>query len=215
MNSKPPISIQLADDHDIVRAGFRQLLENEGNIHVVVESSSGRQTYMDYKAHHPDILIMDISMPDSNGLDVLRRILLLDPAARVLILSMHTGIVAERALQMGARGFVCKRSGASELLAAIAAIMRGDIYLDKKADARLPADQNRRSDLANASLTRRELEVCMLLAEGKSVTEIARKLYLSEKTVYTHRQNIMDKLGVQTVVELSRVAERMGILSGN
>lgn len=212
MKGKPPISIQLADDHDIVRAGFRQLLEREGNIHVVVESSSGKQAFLDYKAHRPDILIMDISMPDNNGLDTLRRILLLDPTARILILSMHTGIVAERSLQMGARGFVCKRSGASELLAAIAAIMRGDIYLDKQADARPPSDKNKSFESSKVSLTRRELEVCILLAEGKSVMEIAKKLYLSEKTVYTHRQNILAKLGVQTIVELIRVTEHMGII---
>ena len=214
MRRNDTIRVQLADDHEVVRAGFRHLLEMGGKVQIVAESASGKEACRDYKAQQPDILIMDISMPDMNGLDTMHRILLQDPDARILMLSMHTGIVAERAMQMGARGFVCKRSGAKELLTAIHEIMRGKSYLDRQSGIQLSGGQKRQEHRNSAPLTRRELEVCILLAEGKSVSEIAHALYLSEKTVYTHRQNIMQKLGVQTIVELIRVAERMGILSG-
>jgi two-component system invasion response regulator UvrY len=142
----------------------------------------------------------------------MRRILLNHSEAKILVLSMHTGMVAERAMQMGARGFVCKGSGAGALLTAINRIMQGGRYLDDAAGADMPkqlADTG-----ASKALTKRELEVCILLSEGRSVGDIAGIMHLSEKTVYTHRQHIMDKLGVSTSVDLAQVAARMGILSG-
>lgn len=204
-----PVRIQLVDDHEIVRAGFRHLLEKEGNMQVVLESATGKQACRDYDACRPDILIIDISLPDISGIEVIRRILLDHPHARILVLSMHSGMVAERAMQLGARGFVCKRSGARSLVSAIRRIMRGGNYLDEEAEAEMPKRAAKPS--LPVPLSRRELEVCLLLTEGQSVAEIAATLHLSEKTVYTHRQHIMDKLGVVTPVELAQVANRMGI----
>jgi len=207
------IRVQLVDDHEIVRAGFRYLLEQEQHIQVVAESGSGKQACRDYNANLPDVLVMDISLPDISGLEAIRRILLAHPAARILVLSMHAGMVAERAIQLGARGFVCKRSGAITLLTAIHTVMRGKRYLDDNAAVALSIKQAA-DPLKPLSqpLTRRELEICMHLTEGRSVGDIANALHLSAKTIYTHRQHIMDKLGVATPVELAQVAARMGIL---
>ncbi len=207
------IRVQLVDDHEIVRAGFRHLLEKEGDMQVVAESDSGKQACRDYNASLPDVLLMDISLPDISGLEAMHRILLAHPAARILVLSMHTGMVAERAMQLGARGFVCKRSGSTTLLTAIHAVMRGKRYLDN--NAAIPLSIKQAADPLkplSQPLTRRELEICMHLTEGRSVGDIANALHLSDKTVYTHRQHIMDKLGVVTPVELAQVAARMGIL---
>jgi len=207
------IRVQLVDDHDMVRIGFRHLLETEVNIQVVAESATGKQACHDYEACRPDVLILDISLPDISGLEVLRRILLDHPQARILILSMHSGMVAEKAMQMGARGFICKRSGAGTLLKTIGAIMQGKHFLD--ANATVPLSISQDADPLkplSQPLTRRELEVCIYLSEGRSVNEIAATLYLSEKTVYSHRQHIMDKLGATTVIELAQVAARMGIV---
>jgi DNA-binding NarL/FixJ family response regulator len=208
--SPETIRIQLADDHEIVRAGFRHLLEKEGDMQVVVESDSGKQACRDYGAHRPDILVMDVSMPDISGLEAMRRILQDHPEARILILSMHTGMVAERAMQMGAKGFVCKRSGAAELISAVRAIMTGQHFVDTGEDESLPGKMVWARSRP-ASLTKREIEICTHLIKGQTVSEIARSMHLSEKTIYTHRQHIMGKLGVNTDVELVRIVASLGI----
>lgn len=194
------IRVHLVDDHEVVRAGFRHLLEREGDIDVVAESATGRDACRDYEQALPDIVILDVSLSDISGLEVLRRILGQHPDARILMLSMHSGMVAEQSLQMGAKGFICKQSGARELTTALRRIMQGEIYGS-------PGEV----DAGKAPLSRREMEICLLLVEGKSVAEVATQLHLSDKTVYTHRQRIMDKLGVSTQVELMRTAERMGM----
>jgi len=213
MTASRTVRVQLVDDHQIVRAGFRALLEKEGDMQVVVESATGKQACRDCDEYLPDVLIMDISLPDISGLEAMRRILRNHPQARILMLSMHVGMVAERALQLGARGFVCKHSGASTLLSAIHRIMRGGRYMDDAANADWPRTQPTETHKLLHPLSKRELEICMLLTSGQSVAEIAKSLYLSEKTVYTHRQHIMDKLGVTTTVELAQVATHMGIHS--
>jgi len=204
------LRIQIVDDHEVVRTGFRYLLEQDGSMQVVVESTSGKQACRDYERYLPDIVIMDISLPDISGLEAMRRILQDHPLANILMLSMHTGMVAERALQMGARAFVCKSSGAKALLAAIDSVMQDIRYIDPEAGVEMPAESIRLD--SQKILTKRELEVCMRLADGQSVADIANSLHLSEKTVYTHRQHIMDKLAVTTSVELAQVASLMGIL---
>jgi len=210
--STESIRIQLADDHEIVRAGFRHLLEREGDMQVVTESASGKQACRDYDTHHPDIMIMDISLPDISGLEAMRRILQDHPQARILILSMHAGMVVERAMQMGAKGFVCKRSGSSELISAVRAIMAGQTFVDADVDESQPGGWGRtRRPPPTPPLTKREIEICTHLVKGHTVTEIAQVLHLSEKTVYTHRQHLMNKLGVNTDVELARIASNLGI----
>lgn len=205
------LRIQLADDHEIVRAGFRHLLEKEPDMKVVAESDSGKQACRDYDACRPDVLVMDISMPDISGLEAMRRILQEHPEAKVLILSMHSGMVATQSMQMGARGFICKRSGSKALISAIRTIMDGQLFLDREMDESWPGHGIGQTSDAPASLTKREIEICMRLADGRSVAEIADAMHLSEKTVYTHRQHIMDKLEVKTAVELARAVSRLGI----
>ncbi len=209
------ISVQLVDDHEVVRSGFRYLLNKEPGIHVVAESATGRKACRDYKESHPDIIIMDISLPDISGLEVMRRILLEYPKAKVLMLSMHGGIVVEHAMQMGACGFVSKHSGARTLVTAIRQIKQGQHYIDHDSSLKLPAEAPGHPKPLRTSLTKRELEVCLLLTQGKTVTEIADCLFVSSKTVYNHRENIMAKLGVTTIIELAQIAARIGINSNN
>jgi two-component system, NarL family, invasion response regulator UvrY len=203
-----PIRIQLADDHEIVRTGFRYLLDNEPDMDLVAESADGVQACRHYGEYKPDVLVMDISMPDMHGLEAIRRILLRDPGARILVLSMHSGVVAERTLQEGALGFICKRSAARELVVAIRRIMRGERYLDPESAEQLSL---RMENASPPSLSNRELEICMHLVDGRSVASIAKQMHLSEKTIYTHREHIMHKLGVATVVELTKLASILGI----
>jgi two-component system, NarL family, invasion response regulator UvrY len=207
----PMLRIQLADDHEIVRAGFRHLLEKEPDIEVVAESGSGKQACRDFESCQPDVLVMDISMPDISGLEAMRRILQTHPEARVLILSMHGGMVATQSMQMGAKGFICKRSGSKALIAAIRTIIDGQLFVDQESDESWPGYSMNQISKAPAALTKREIEICMQLADGRSVAEIADAMHLSEKTVYTHRQHIMDKLDAKTPVDLARAVSRLGI----
>ena len=206
------IRIQLVDDHEIVRTGLRHLLEKEDDMQVVVESATGKQACLDYDTYQPDMLVMDISMPDISGLEVMRRILQDHPQARILLLSMYGGMVVQRAMQMGACGYIRKNSGIENLISAVHEIMQGERHFDDESDAEMPAEPVN-LDKVSPSLTKRELEICMDLVNGKSVAEIGRALHLSEKTVYTHRQHIMNKLGANTLIELAQVASHLGIFS--
>jgi len=204
------IRVQLVDDHAIVRSGFCQLLDNEHDITVVAESETGKQACRDYAQALPDVLILDITLPDITGLEVMRRILYDHPDARILILSMHTGMVAKHATRQGAMAYVSKASSAATLISALHMVMQGKHYMDQQAD--IPVTPDADPDRAPAqSLTKRELEVCLHLSRGCSVSEIAELLHLSDKTVYTHRHRIMGKLGVSTPIELMQAAARMGI----
>ena len=212
MMASAPIRVQLVDDHEIVRTGFCHLLEEEGDMQVVGESATGKQACHDYTKVQPDIVILDISLPDISGLEVIRRILQSDSRARILVFSMHTAMVAEQAMKQGARGYICKRSGAKVLISAIRQIMQGGCFLDENSNVQMTMKQNKLINSPPTLLSKRELEVCLLLSDGKSVVEIAKSLHISENTVYTHRQHIMDKLGATTIIELSQVAARLGIL---
>lgn len=203
-----PIRIQLAEDHEIVRAGFRYLLNNEADMEVVAESANGVLACRHYDEYKPDVLVMDISMPDMHGLEAIRRIMTHDPEACILVLSMHSGVVAERTLQEGARGFLSKRCASRELVMAIRRIMRGQRYIDPELTAQLSPNTEK---VPPPSLSNRELEICMHLVDGRSVSSIAEQMHLSEKTVYVHREHIMLKLGVATIVELTKLASVLGI----
>lgn len=203
------VRVQLVDDHEIVRSGFRHLLEKEEDIDVVAESPDGKQACRDFDEQKPDLVIMDVSLPDISGLEVMRRMQALEHNAPILMLSMHSGMVAKRAMELGARGFISKRSGVGKLVEAIHTIMDGQSFIDDDSFPDVPASTG--AMVSSEPLSRRELEICMLLAEGKRVLEIAEQLHISDKTVYTHRQHIMDKLGVSSPMELVRLADRLGL----
>ena len=208
-----PIRVQLAEDHEVVRTGFRCLLDHESDIVVVAESANGLQACRDYDEYNPDLLVIDISMTGMNGLEAIRRILSRHPNARILVLSMHTGLIAERALQQGARGFLSKQCAARELIMAIRKVMQGECYLDSCLHIPASTEKQKVGGTLVSALSKRELEVCMLLADGHSVSGISEQLHLSEKTVYTYRANLFHKLGVASVVELVQIVSMLGIHS--
>lgn len=203
-----PIRVQIAEDHEIVRTGFRYLVDNEHDMEVVSESVNGIEACRDYGRYKPDVLVMDISMPDMHGLEAIRRILVHHPGARILVLSMHSGVVAERTLHQGACGFINKRTAARELVAAIRRIMAGERYVDAETETQLSSKWKKS---VPSSLSNREMEICMHLADGRSVSSIAKQMHLSKKTVYSHRERIMLKLGVASVVELTKLITILGI----
>ena len=206
-----PIRVQLAEDHEVVRTGFRYLLDNEDDIVVVAESANGIQACRDYDTYNPDILVIDVSMAKMNGLEATHRILGRHPDACILVLSMHSGLVAERALQQGARGFLSKQCAARELVTAIRKIAQGGHYIDSSLNTQTSPGKQKTGQNPASTLSKRELEVCMLLASGQSVSNISEHLHLSEKTVYTYRTSLFRKLGVVTVVELVQIISLLGV----
>ena len=208
--------VLIADDHKILRDGLRTLLEQEDDIDVVGEADNGRSTVKIASDLVPDVVIMDVAMPDLNGIDATRRITEAMPDARVLALSMHSdGRYVKGMLQAGARGYILKDCAAEELTRAIRSVMAGQIYVSPGVTGVIVDEYVRRLDTDEAHdagiLTHREREVLQLLAEGGSTAQIAGELHVSVKTVETHRKRIMDKLGLHSIAELTKYAIREGI----
>ena len=206
--------VLLADDHKILRQGLRTLLEQEKDIQVVGEADNGRSSVKLTSELAPDVVIMDVAMPDLNGIDATRRINEADPRTRVLALSMHSdGRYVKGMLQAGARGYILKDCAAEELTHAIRTVMAGQIYVSPGVTGTIVNDYVRQLTAADepATLTRREREVLQLLAEGSSTANIAAGLHLSVKTIETHRKRIMDKLDLRSIAELTKYAIREGI----
>jgi DNA-binding NarL/FixJ family response regulator len=212
------IKILLADDHKIMRAGLRSLLEKEHDMKVVAEASQGRTAVRLAREHAPDVVIIDITMPDLNGVEASHQILAENPETKVVALSMHSDeqFVAGM-LKAGASGYLLKDCAAEELCHAIRAVMAGETYLSPKIASIVVEDYRR--DLSRAELTHppeltsREREVLQLVAEGQTSKNIAERLHVSVKTVEAHRQQIMDKLNIRTVAGLTKYAIRKGITS--
>ncbi len=205
-------TILLVDDHELVRAGFRRLLE-DGEFTVVAEASSGEQAVHDYAKYKPEVVVMDISMPGIGGIGAIERIIARDPAARILVLSVHEdSVFTTRALQAGAKGFIPKRSAPEEMIKAIAQVAQGKMSIDPDIAQNIAMQKLSGSDNALDVLSQREFEIFRLLAEGKSVNDIAGVLNLSPKTVGTHHTNIKQKLDLSNSAELARLAIRSGIL---
>ena len=206
--------VLLADDHKILRQGLRTLLEQEKDIQIVGEADNGRSSVKLTGELAPDVVIMDVAMPDLNGIDATRRITEADPRTRVLALSMHSdGRYVKGMLQAGARGYILKDCAAEELTHAICTVMGGQIYVSPGVTGTIVNDYVRQLTAADepAILTRREREVLQLLAEGGSTANIAAGLHLSVKTIETHRKRIMDKLDLRSIAELTKYAIREGI----
>jgi DNA-binding NarL/FixJ family response regulator len=210
------IRVLLADNHTLVRAGLRALLQNIEGIQVVAEAGDGREALHLIAVHQPDLVLMDIAMPEMNGLEATAHVVKEFPQVRVIILSMHANEeYVLQALRTGAMGYVLKDAGLSELELAVRASVRGETYLSPAVSKHVVADYVRRVSSEPSSLeqlTSRQREILQLIAEGRTTKEIADLLYVSVKTVETHRLQLMKRLDIHDVAGLVRYAIRMGLV---
>ena len=202
------ISVLLVDDHNLVRRGFRRILEDEPDIIVAGEAGDGLQAIKLAEELRPKVIVMDCAMPGMNGLEATRQILGKQPQALVLMLSMHPEeTLVRQALEAGARGYVLKNAVDLELGAAIRRVVKGETVLDSQLKRPAPLKGKR-----HTALTPRELEVLQMIVDGKSNKEIASALDLSANTVAVHRANMMDTLGIHKAAELVVYAIRNGLV---
>lgn len=207
------IRILLADDHAVVRQGFKMLLDAQGDMEIVGEAGNGREAVDLAEQLRPDVVVMDVAMPELNGIEATRRMAEKVPHARVVALSMHKDSVYVReVLRAGARGYLLKDSGSQDLVAAIRAVASGEGYLSPGVSNAVLDDYRRHVTNPIDLLTSREREVLQMLAEGKTNKEIAGVLDLSVYTVDAHRGRIMEKLNVHSINELVRFAVRNGLV---
>jgi len=211
------IRILIADDHKIFREGLRTLLQNRGDIEVIGEADNGRTLVALAAELRPDVIIMDVAMPDLNGIEATRQICGGRVAAKVLALSMHSDSrFVTRMLQAGAQGYLLKDCAFEELAQAIDTIVGDGVYLSPGVTGVVVRDYVQHlgeGDAGIAALSPREREVLQLVAEGLTTKDIAGKLHISVKTVETHRKQIMDKLEIRSVAELTKYAVREGLTS--
>lgn len=208
---KKSIRVLLVDDHAVVRQGYRHLLEKAG-IDVVAESSNGESAYQDYSQHKPDVVIMDLSMPGIGGLETLRKIVVKDAKANILIFSMHDGAVfSSRALQAGARGYVSKASAPDVLVEAIVTIAKGKRYVSPDIAQQI-AISSLEGENPLRELSAREFEVFQLLAKGLSLEDIANILHLDYKTIANTQTRLRQKLNIENGSQLVLAAIRLNIL---
>lgn len=207
--------VVLADDHRLVRAGLRALLDGMTDVEVVAEATDGEEALRAIEAHRPDVALLDIAMPQLTGLAVLQRVRQASPSTRVLLLSMYDNdeYVAE-AVRAGAGGYLVKDAAVEELGLALAALQRGDVYLSPAISRKL-ARAFSGAGRASPGLTTRQTEILRLIAQGQSSKEVARTLGLSVKTVETHRTQIMDRLDIRDLAGLVRYAIRTGLVAAD
>ena len=214
-----PIRLLLADDHTLVRAGIRGLLAALRDVEVVGETGDGHEALRLAETLRPDIVLLDIGMPGLNGLEVAARLAKLDPAIRVVILSMHaTEEYVLQALRAGAAAYLLKGSAVAELEVAIRAVSRGETYLSPAVSKHVVDEYVRRTTGETdplAALTPRQREILQLVAEGNTSKEIAQRLGVSHRTVEVHRNQLMKRLSVHDVAGLVRFAVRVGLVEGD
>lgn len=217
MTPMTPVRVLLADDHTLVRAGLRKLLESMPNISVVGEAGDGLALLALAEQLQPHLVLMDIAMPGLNGIDATARLVRAWPNIRVLMLSMHQNEeYVRQALRHGAVAYLLKDAAPMELDLAIAAVLRGETYLSPAVSRGVVSDYVQRlrsEDQPGQLLTPRQREVLQLIAEGLSTKEIARRLELSVKTVDTHRSQLMKQLDIHDLASLVRYAMRAGLVS--
>ena len=210
------IRVLIADDHTVVRSGVRLLLETEPDIVVVGEARDGSEAVAMAETLQPDVVLMDIAMPDMDGMAATRQIKAAWPQINILGLTMHrTDEYFFEMLKAGASGYVLKGADPSDLIAAVRIVHQGEVFLYPTMAQRLVQDYLRRvkdEDDSGPALSPREKEILQLLAEGYSSKEIAEKLVISPSTVHTHRGNLMDKLGLTTRYELIQFAREHGLI---
>jgi two-component system response regulator NreC len=210
--TEPPITVVLADDHGVVRKGLRMLLEAEDDLQVLAEAGTAADALRLAKAHRPRILVLDLNMPGGSSLEAIPEVIAGTPGTAVVVLTMQDDpAFARQALQAGAAGFVLKEAADEELLEAIRRAAVGDTYLNPRVGARLAAAPAQPAGPPD-DLTEREVEVLRLIALGHTNTDIGKRLYLSTRTVETHRAHIQQKLRRSSRAELVRYALEHGML---
>jgi DNA-binding NarL/FixJ family response regulator len=223
MTSKPErITVLLADDHQIVREGLRKILEAENDIEVVGEAANGRQAVAMVKKLYPAVVVMDLAMPQLNGIEATRQILDISPETKVIILSAHSDdAYVEKTMAMGASGFLIKQSSSDVLSDAIRKVEKGNPCFSPSVARRLHRqhqvgmDRKGRSKKTEVHLTPREMEVLQLIAEGEANKQIAADLSISIKTVEKHRDHLMQKLGIHDTAGLTRYAIETGVIESS
>jgi len=211
------IKVVVADDHTILRQGIKALLDNQAGIEVIGEAKDGREALTLIERLQPDVILMDIAMPGLNGLEATRRIKKKFPKIKVLVLTMYTNEeYVFQILQAGANGYLVKETAFQDLISAITAVYRDEAFMSpsisKKVINRYTQRAQKTNDTTCDVLTTREREVLQLIAEGSSSKKIAEALFISPKTVETHRTHIMDKLNIHNRTDLVKYAIRKGIV---
>jgi two-component system, NarL family, response regulator NreC len=210
------IRILLADDHGILRAGLRNLLNAEADLDVIGEAADGIQVLEMVEQSHPDLILMDISMPGMGGIEVLQQLQQKKIHCKVLMLTVHEDeSLLKKAIRAGASGYLVKRAAESELITAIKTVMQGDMYIHPTMTRALLKEyvpQSASKLDPDNTLTHREVEVLRLIARGHTNNQIAERLSISARTVEGHRANLMDKLNLHSRVELVEYAEQHGLL---
>jgi DNA-binding NarL/FixJ family response regulator len=213
-------TVLIVDDHPLFREGLKSLLARHSSFEVIGEAGNGNDGLKKAKKLMPDLVVMDISLPDQSGIEVTGKIRSLLPETRVIVLSMHTKIdYITEAFRQGATGYVVKESATEKLMECLEIVSKGEYFVDSSLSHRvvkslLESDEKERkiTDDGYNTLTPREQQVMRLLAEGHSTKQIAENLFISAKTVENHRSNIMSKLEVHTIMELVRYAARLGLI---
>ncbi len=207
-----PIRLVLADDHILVRQGLRSLLEREGH-QVIGEAADGLEAVKQVAALKPDVVIMDISMPNLNGIDAAREILASAPATKAILLTQHDeDVYVTGALEAGVRGYVLKNQVAGDLLNAVQRVSSGQVYLSPGVSQAVVTAYRTRPQKSSDPLTLRERQVLQLIAEGKSTKDVASILFISVKTAESHRSRLMQKLDIHETASLVRYAIRRGLV---
>lgn len=214
MNNSKTISVLLVDDHEVVRAGYRRLLESTTGISVIAEACDGESAYSSFFEHAPDVLVMDIAMPGMGGLEASRRILTKDSNARILIFSVYENeVFLTRALDLGILGYISKRSASQVMIDAVRQVANGTVYIGQELMPTLVKARTSNNSAPLNELSPREFEVFLLLANSKTVNDIAELLNLSPKTVGHHATSIKNKLGVSDITGLTRLAIRHELMT--
>lgn len=207
------VNIVLVDDHAVVRAGVKRLLEQETSFDVIGEAESGEKAYQLFNELKPDVMVMDLSMPGMGGLEAIRRILMRHERAKILVLSMHEDLsFANQALKLGAKGYLIKNALADDLVKSIEMISKGEVFLSDEIAKKMAMQSISGDRDPIHELSAREFEIFRLLAEGFEIDAIAETLNISSKTVSNYQTMIKQKLNINTPVELIRYAIKAGVI---
>jgi DNA-binding NarL/FixJ family response regulator len=216
----PKKTVIIVDDHPLFREGLKSIISRNSELEIVGETGEGREALRLAENFKPDMVVMDISLPDSNGIELTKDIRKLSPATRVLIVSVHSKIdYITAAFQAGATGYVVKDAPSVKILQALELVSQGEYFLDSSVSfqvvqklSEFPEKKAKSTDDSYSSLTTREQEIFRLLAEGVKIKDIADQLYISPKTVENHKTNIMSKLNLHSTLDLVRYAVKLGII---